>query len=177
MEHAPADLPGSPSHARGRLPGYKGVGCYFGEGEWARGQLHDNITKRLGNVVYMPDRCKELLQVSPSVRNEDQTLWLMDMLKGHRFFSKLEPSVVKELCKQLELRTLTKGDVLFQQGAEGKVFYIILSGQISLHSTITSDRDVPPPRAENGRRRVSEPRRRGPARGPEVDRCTRHRLR
>lgn len=105
----------------------------------------DNITKRLGNVVYMPDRCKELLQVSPSVRNEDQTLWLMDMLKGHRFFSKLEPSVVKELCKQLELRTLTKGDVLFQQGAEGKVFYIILSGQISLHSTINSDQDVLPP--------------------------------
>ena len=57
-------------------------------------------------------------------------LWLMDMLKGHRFFSKLEPSVVKELCKQLELRTLTKGDLLFQQGAEGKVFYIILSGHI-----------------------------------------------
>ncbi len=105
----------------------------------------DNITKRLGNVVYMPDRCKELLQVSPSVRNEDQTLWLMDMLKGHRFFSKLEPSVVKELCKQLELRTLTKGDVLFQQGADGKVFYIILSGQISLHSTIKSDQDVLPP--------------------------------
>ena len=83
--------------------------------------------------------------MSPSIRNEDQTLWLMDMLKGHRFFSKLEPAVVKELCKQLELRTLTKGDVLFQQGAEGKVFYIILSGQISLHSTITSDRDVLPP--------------------------------
>ena len=53
--------------------------------------------------------------------------------------------MVKELCKQLELRTLTKGDVLFQQGAEGKVFYIILSGQISLHSTINSDRDVLPP--------------------------------
>ena len=110
----------------------------------------DNITKRLGNVVYMPDRCKELLRVSPSVRTEDQTLWLMDMLKGHRFFSKLEPSVVKELCKQLELRTLTKGDVLFQQGAEGKVFYIILSGQISLHSTIRSDQDVLPPMVGSG---------------------------
>merc|ERR1712091_195174 len=71
-------------------------------------------------------------------------LLMMIMLKGHRFFSKLEPAVVKELCKQLELRTLTKGDVLFQQGAEGKVFYIILSGQISLHSTIKSDQDSLP---------------------------------
>ena len=30
MAHTPANLPGSPSHPAGRLPGYKGVGCFFG---------------------------------------------------------------------------------------------------------------------------------------------------
>ena len=48
LEHAPADLPGSPLHPGGRLQGFKGVGCFFGEPDWVRLQLHAKMVKLYG---------------------------------------------------------------------------------------------------------------------------------
>ena len=39
LAHAPASLPGSPRHPDGRLQGFKGVGCFYGNAEWVRQQL------------------------------------------------------------------------------------------------------------------------------------------
>ena len=48
LEHAPADLPGSPRHPDGRLEGFKGVGCYFGIDRFVRRQLRAKGEKLLG---------------------------------------------------------------------------------------------------------------------------------
>ena len=45
LAHAPRDLPGSPRHRDGRLEGFKAVGCYFGDPNWARQQMLGKMVK------------------------------------------------------------------------------------------------------------------------------------
>ena len=99
----------------------------------------DKVTKRIGNVVYMPEKCKQLLGIDPAVRTEEDANWLVDMLSGHRFFNRLDPPVVKDMCRTLTLLKLKPGDVLFSEGDSSDSFYIILSGQVSLHTFAGDD--------------------------------------
>ena len=56
LEHAPANVPGSPRHPDGRVRGFKALGFYFGDVNWVRERLHSKAVK-----LYSPlDRVDEM---------------------------------------------------------------------------------------------------------------------
>ena len=64
LAHAPASLPGSPRHPDGRLQGFKGVGCFYGNAEWVRQQLTLKMQR-----LYAPLDNVDNMQDSGDIRN------------------------------------------------------------------------------------------------------------
>ena len=74
LEHAPADLAGSPRHPGGPLGGFKIVGCYFGERDWRRRQLAVKVVARLSPLDAI-DRRRRELQTDPNGPHHSLCCW------------------------------------------------------------------------------------------------------
>ena len=65
--HAPAELPGSPRHPDGLLPGFKALGAFFGHHEWCRERLANKLLTRLDHLDLIDG-----MRDSPAVTNSAQ---------------------------------------------------------------------------------------------------------
>lgn len=54
-------------------------------------------------------------------------------LARHYLFSALSPEDLQRIAATAEIRRLEKGDVLFQQGAQARRFYVVRSGNVKLY--------------------------------------------
>ena len=108
----------------------------------------DRILRKLGNVVFMPERLKEILSKKPSERLEEDHGMVLDLLGRHKFLQNLQPAVAQQLVGKLTLSLVKKNELIFQQGEIGSQFYIILTGKVH----IFVNRDVrTPDRASKSR--------------------------
>ena len=58
---------------------------------------------------------------------------LPELLAGVSFFSEVSKTSLTNLCKNVEVLTFEKRDVIFDKGEQGESMYAILSGEVSVH--------------------------------------------
>ena len=58
--------------------------------------------------------------------------YLVEFLKSLKFFSTKTPSDVQEIALSLLLETFEDEEMIFDQGAYGDKFYIILKGEVGI---------------------------------------------
>ena len=92
----------------------------------------DRILRSLGNIVFMPERLRQILAVPPNKRNLDSRSVLADLLCRHRFMDKLGRNVVFELSSKMILAGMEQNEIIFKQGETGTQFFIILSGSVTI---------------------------------------------
>ena len=71
-------------------------------------------------------------------RSEKDLKFAVEYLKGVKFFSRFSFEVRKQLCKVMKLLSATSNTVLFEEGQEGRHFYIIFSGQVEVSVKATN---------------------------------------
>ena len=57
----------------------------------------DRILRRMGNVVFMPERLKEILSVPPKLRAEENNNMALDLLGRHKFLQNLDKDIAAQL--------------------------------------------------------------------------------
>ena len=89
----------------------------------------DRIFRRMGNVVFMPERLKEILSVPPKLRAEENN----NMALGrHKFLQNLDKDIAAQLIGKLTLSVIQENELIFRQGEVGSQFYIILTGKVHI---------------------------------------------
>jgi hypothetical protein len=58
---------------------------------------------------------------------------IYSFLKGHYLFSSLQDEELEHITRLFKPVTLQKGEVLYRRGQRGRNFFIVVSGEISLH--------------------------------------------
>lgn len=92
----------------------------------------DQCLRRVGNVLFMPERLGEILAKPPVQRNRDELQLTADILKNHNFFQQLDARKVLQLCSKLRLKVCEPGSLIFKENDEGNHFYIVLQGAVVL---------------------------------------------
>ena len=94
----------------------------------------DRIIRQLGNVIFMPERVRQILSIPPGERTRDARFILSHLLCRHKFMHRLSKNMVQDLSSNITLQTAEKGEVVFNPGEEALQFYIILTGSIGIYS-------------------------------------------
>ena len=92
--------------------------------------------KKEGDLSHLSEYFQEALkslQKQGTHRSEDDLKVLLDLTVNVPVFKKLSQENHKKLCRKMICVTLHDGDILFDQGEEGHLFYVIVVGKISLH--------------------------------------------
>ncbi len=92
--------------------------------------------KKEGDLSHLSEYFQEALKSlqKPGVHRDNRDLKvLQDLTINVPVFKKLSKENHKKLCTKMMCVSLTDGDVLFDQGEEGRLFYVIVVGKISLH--------------------------------------------
>ena len=92
----------------------------------------DRILRRMGNVVFMPERLKEILSVPPKLRAAEENYMALDLLGKHKFLQNLDKEIAAQLMGKLTLSVVQKNELIFRQGEVGSQFYIILTGKVHI---------------------------------------------
>jgi CRP-like cAMP-binding protein len=73
------------------------------------------------------------LRENKNKRDEKDMDAVVDFLQTLKFFEHIGDSeVMREIAGQIELQSFTKGDVIFEEGAPGEHFYMIVDGEVSI---------------------------------------------
>ena len=99
----------------------------------------DRIIRQLGNVIFMPERVRQILSIPPGQRTRDARFILAHLLCRHKFMHRLSKNMVQDLSSNITLHTAEKGEVVFSPGEEALQFYIILTGSIGIY---TDEKDM-----------------------------------
>ena len=94
----------------------------------------DRILRRMGNVVFMPERLKEILSVTPTQRTAENNQMALDLLGRHKFLQNLDKEIAHQLIGKLTLSVIQENELIFRQGEVGSQFYIILTGKVHVFS-------------------------------------------
>ena len=79
-------------------------------------------------------RFVRLLNINPKDRKEDELFELMRLTSGFKIFESFKMTKThKEICRQIVMKTLERGEIIFKQGDEGDAYYFILRGSIDLY--------------------------------------------
>ena len=82
-------------------------------------------------------RVRRALLKDPINRTEQDVNTLMTKLdKMHiKFWAKLAHNVKRLLCKFMSYKRLAANRILFRQGAEGKAFFLTMTGSVARHDS------------------------------------------
>ena len=75
--------------------------------------------------------------------------YMVEFLKSLKFFSTKTPSDVQEIALSLLLETFEDDEMIFDQGAYGDKFYIILKGEVGID--IMAKKKMDPAETEQNR--------------------------
>ena len=64
------------------------------------------------------------------------------LLKQTEFFSELSDSARKEISAHIFVKNFSQNDILFLEGEEGSVFYILVKGSIKLYKTGPDGKEI-----------------------------------
>ena len=79
------------------------------------------------------DPCLRVLMKPPEARTEEELQTVIEATKGVKFFRQMnDPALHLELCRHITHEPAEKDHVVFEQGDEGSVFYIIYSGAVKV---------------------------------------------
>eukprot|EP00753_Platysulcus_tardus_P014074 PLAT4018.1.p1 GENE.PLAT4018.1~~PLAT4018.1.p1 ORF type:complete len:1741 (+),score=733.12 PLAT4018.1:741-5225(+) len=102
--------------------------------------FESNIKRQRTKLVMTPAMAVNALSKPPSERNEDDINRLAQMAGTVGFLQQLPESKLRALCRVLKYRTCEQGEMVFQQGDVGDVFYVILTGLV--HVRKQSDKEA-----------------------------------
>eukprot|EP00854_Cymbomonas_tetramitiformis_P001165 gene1165-1736_t len=97
-----------------------------------------SLMKKMRTIVHNRDRALPVLEKLPLKRTEDDLKFLVEMLKAHAFFMRLEQSLMPNLLRVMTLKRYEPGD----PGQKGTKFFIILKGSLSVHVSNKSHSDM-----------------------------------
>ncbi|KAK3247340.1 hypothetical protein CYMTET_43161 [Cymbomonas tetramitiformis] len=101
-----------------------------------------SLMKKMRTIVHNRDRALPVLEKLPLKRTEDDLKFLVEMLKAHAFFMRLEQSLMPNLLRVMTLKRYEPGDPVCIQGQKGTKFFIILKGSLSVHVSNKSHSDM-----------------------------------
>ena len=75
-----------------------------------------------------------LLNIDPKDRKDDELFELMRLTSNFKVFESFKmTNTHKEICRQIYMKTLERGEIIFKQGDEGDAYYFILRGSVDLY--------------------------------------------
>ena len=79
-------------------------------------------------------RFVRLLCIEPKDRKDDELFELMRLTSNFKVFESFKmTNTHKEICRQIYMKTLERGEIIFKQGDEGDAYYFILRGSVDLY--------------------------------------------
>ena len=79
-------------------------------------------------------RFARLLNIEPKERKEDELFELMRLTSNFKVFESFKMTKThKEICRQIYMKSLERGEIIFKQGDEGDAYYFILRGSVDLY--------------------------------------------
>ena len=74
----------------------------------------------------------EAATVIKKIPKEQSKQLILSSLQNHHLFSSLDPENMDVLYKKFKLYYIPVGEVIFEQGSKGKIFYILETGMLEV---------------------------------------------
>ena len=92
------------------------------------------MEEALTNFDLSRQRFVRLLCIEPKDRKDDELFELMRLTSNFKVFESFKmTNTHKEICRQIYMKTLERGEIIFKQGDEGDAYYFILRGSVDLY--------------------------------------------
>ena len=75
---------------------------------------------------------RHILRKPESQRSDADIKKLADFFKNIKFFAQLDPQIRQELCKVMSYDYVPSEYLVFEEGDEASLFYVILEGSIGV---------------------------------------------
>ena len=96
-------------------------------------ELGEQLRHKASALLARRDRLRRLLAVAPEQRSEETVAEIGSLLMHNPFVSRLSADARRDICRIITLQTHSPGDVVVRQFELGAIFYVILSGSVSVH--------------------------------------------
>jgi CRP-like cAMP-binding protein len=83
-------------------------------------------------IHFNPALARDIMNKSINNRSASDLSVLVQLCESLSFFSQFPTHLIQKCCKCLVLENYDPGDVIFEQGAKGDAFYIVLRGYLEL---------------------------------------------
>ena len=92
------------------------------------------MSENLTDFDLARQRFVRLLCINPEDRKDDELFELMRLTSNFKVSESFKMTKThKEICRQIFMKTLERGEIIFKQGDEGDAYYFILRGSVDLY--------------------------------------------